>query len=301
MDRRKFIKDAAAFSAAVPLLGLGGKAFADDVAGPSLAVGEGPKWYDLTRAVVEKLGGMSAFVKPGHKVVLKPNASFDRTPEQGSNVHPDVTRAVIEMCLEAGAQSVTLVDRNLAEERRCWMNSGIGPMVESMADERVKISTYSERKLATVKIDKGIAFQRWKFYKEALEADSYINLPVAKHHGSAQLTLGLKNILGIIGGNRGKIHVSLDQGIVDLNTVVKSTLTVIDATRVLLRNGPSGGNLEDVDVKNTVIASADIVAADAYATRHMFDRDPREIGHIKIAGESGLGQIDLEKVTVLKA
>lgn len=305
MDRRRFIKDVAMFSAGVastiPVFKINPAALAAENAAPVVGVAEGTDWGALVARSLEPLGGMKAFVKPGAKVVIKPNASFDRTPEQGSNVHPDVLRAVIELCLAADPSEVAVFDRTLAEERRCWESSGIGAMLESIDDDRLKQDLMSDRKFVPVKIEGGIAFKNWQFYKKALEADTYINVPVAKHHGSAKLTLGLKNILGIIGGNRGKIHVSLDQGIVDLNTVVRSHLTVIDATRILLRNGPGGGNLEDVETKNTVISSADIVAADAYAAKTLFDMDPSELAYVKIANKTGLGESDLERIKVIKS
>jgi len=303
MERRRFLKEAALWSAGVagiPTWSVSRRALAAENAAPVLGVAEGTDWHGLVKKSLAPLGGIEAFVKAGHKVVIKPNASFDRTPEQGANTHPDILRALVELCLSAGAGKVTVFDRTLAEERRCYVNSGIGPMMEKMESDRAELVHMEERKFVPVKIDAGMAFSKWQFYKDALEADSYINVPVAKHHGSAELTAGLKNVLGIIGGNRGKVHWSLDQGIVDLNTVVRPTLNVIDATRILLRNGPSGGNLEDVETRNTVIASADIVAADAYVARVLFDKDPADIEYIKIAHKTGLGEMDLSKIKVKK-
>ncbi len=306
MERRRFLHDVALWSAgaaaAIPVFNLSREALAAENAASSVVgVAMGENWGALVEKALAPLGGMGAFVKSGSKVFIKPNASFDRTPEQGSNTHPDVCRAVIDQCLAAGAAKVTVFDRTLAEERRAYVNSGIGPMIESISDKRLTLHNTEERKYVPVKIEKGIAFTKWKFYKDALDADVYINVPVAKHHGSAGLTLGLKNTLGIIGGSRQKIHWDLHQGIVDLNTVVKSHLTIVDGTRILLRNGPSGGDLADVEVKNTVIASADVVAADAYATKLLFDADPMTIEHVKIANQTGLGEIDLDKIKVLKA
>ncbi len=298
MDRRRFIRDAAAISgvaaAAVPLRG---KAQAQ----PVMAVAEGEDWTTLADRAMAKLGGMGAFVKEGQTVLVKPNASFDRSPEQGANTHPEVVKSVVRQCLEAGAAKVMVYDRTLAEERRCWTNSGIEAAVQSLGDKRAYVEVADDKKFVTRTIEWGVVFKKWQFYKEVLEADVYINMPVAKHHKSAKLSLGLKNVLGVIGGNRGKIHWNLDQGIVDLNTMARPKLTVMDATRILLRDGPSGGDLKDVEIKNTVIASADQVAVDAYAAKNLFGIDPAEVGYIKIAAQSGLGTMDLDKVQIIKA
>ncbi len=130
-----------------------------------------------------------------------------------------------------------------------------------------------------------------------LTADCYINVPVAKHHGLSRLSLGLKNVMGVIGGNRGKLHHNLGQELADLATVIRPTLTVIDATRLLLRNGPQGGRVEDVKIADTVIASADAVAADAYATT-LFGLKPEEIDSTVAAYRMGLGEMDLQRLTV---
>jgi uncharacterized protein (DUF362 family) len=301
MDRRNFVKDVAlltAGAAAVPVLGSRTALAAENA--PVVGVAEGKQWGELVARSLAPLGGMKAFVKPGSRVFLKPNASFDRSPEQGANTHPDVLKAVIKLCLECDAKVITIFDRTLADERRCLQNSGIGPMIETLGDKRVVLLTNDDRRFTTVKIDKGIAFTSWQFFKDSLDRDVYINVPVAKHHNSAKFTAGLKNVIGILGGNRGKIHVKLDQGIVDINTVAKPNLTITDCTRILLRNGPSGGKLEDLAIKDTVVASADIVAADAYVVKNLFNIEPADIGHIRIAASTGLGQMDLSKVKVVK-
>lgn len=304
MDRREFLRDVAAFSAgasAIPVFSMGREALAAEAAAPVVGVAEGKEWASLAGRALGPLGGMSAFVKKGAKVFIKPNASFDRTPEQGANVHPDVLKSVVVQCLEAGADKVILFDRTLAEERRCYVNSGIGAAIESIGDSRVVFEQNEDRKFVPVKIDRGVAFTNWQFFKDALHSDVYINVAVAKHHNSAKLTMGLKNVLGIIGGNRGKIHWSLDQGIVDLNTVARPGLTIIDATRIMLTHGPGGGSLDDLAIKNTVIASPDIVAADSWCAKNMFNLEPGDIPYIKIANATGLGEMDLAKIKVIKA
>jgi len=306
MDRREFLKQVAAWSAGItaagPLFRMTSRAMAAEVAPksvPTLALGTGADYEKLVTRVLDALGGISKFVKPGAKVVVKPNIGWDRNPAQGADTHPQVVKALVKQALDAGASKVLVFDRTCNDNRRCYANSGIAEAVESIGERRAVWEFIDDRKFVPVKIEKGVSLTEWQFYKDALDADCYINVPVAKHHGLSRLTLGMKNIMGVIGGHRGEIHFSIGQRLADLNTVVRPTLTVIDATRILLRNGPQGGNLADVKMLDMVVASADPVAADAYATT-LFDLKPEDIASTCAAYKAGLGEMDLKKVRVLK-
>ena len=150
-----------------------------------------------------------------------------------------------------------------------------------------------------VKIADGRKLQSWEFYRDALKADVFINVPIAKHHSLSKVTLGLKNIMGIIGGERGKIHNLFNAKIVDLNTVVKPQLTIIDAVRILMDNGPQGGSLNDVKQMNTIIAGVDPVAVDAYGAT-LFDLKPEQLGFLKEAADRGLVNMNIDKLKVEK-
>jgi uncharacterized protein (DUF362 family) len=263
-------------------------------------VAEATDYSALVSRVLSPLGGLGAFVKKGDRVVIKPNIGWDRTPEQAANTHPLVVRSLVKMALEAGAAQVLVFDNPCNEERRCYVNSGIKAAVESLGDRRASCPFLDRRRFVPVRIAKGKSVSEWEYYRDALEADCYINVPVAKHHSSAGLSLGLKNVMGAIGGFRGKIHFSLGQRIADLNTVLKPKLTVIDATRILLRNGPQGGDLKDVKVLNTLIASSDTVATDAYATT-LFQMKPEELESTVAGYKLGLGEMDLKKIKIIKA
>jgi len=252
---------------------------------------------EAARRAVELVGGMGRFVKTGQRVVVKPNIGWDRTPEQAANTNPEVVAAVVRMALQAGAKEVLVFDRPCNDPRLCYRRSGIEGAVEGIADERVKIFHPDRRKYTEVPIPGGSSLEKWLFYEDSVSADVFINVPVAKHHSLSKVTLGMKNVMGMIGGNRGQIHSGFDDKIVDLNLARPSHLTIIDASRILLRHGPQGGSLEDVGNPETVVASPDIVAADAYATR-FFDLEPSDVGHIVRAAERGLGTMDLTKVTV---
>jgi uncharacterized protein (DUF362 family) len=299
MDRRQFVRQVLLWSAGVslgvPCLRINPLQAA--IPAPIVGVAQGKDFRLLVEKAVESVGGIGKFIKTGDTVVIKPNMGWDRTPEQGANTHPLVVRRLAELALDAGAVRVQVFDYTCNEKRRCYTNSGIIDELEKVGDRRIDWEHIDQRKFVPVDIDKGISLKRWEIYKDALTADCYINVPVAKHHGLSRLSLGLKNSMGIIGGNRGKLHHNLGQDLADLATVVQPKLTVIDATRILLRNGPQGGRVEDVKITDTVIASADPVAADAYATT-LFDMAPQDIASTVAAYNMGLGEMDIDRMEI---
>ncbi len=304
MDRRRFLQDAAIWSLSWSLaLQWPFSPTTDFLAhaapgNPILAkvgMGKGKDYPRLVRQVIALVGGMKAFVKPGARVVIKPNIGFDRSPEMAATTHPLVVRTLAEMALEAGASQVKIFDRTCNEARRCYQNSGILPAIKAMDNSKVRCDYIDRRKFVTTNIPQGRHLKSWDIYRDALEADCYINVPVAKQHGLAGLSLGLKNSMGVLGGNRGHWHRQLGQNLADLATVLRPTLTVIDATRMLLRNGPQGGSLRDVKINDTILASSDPVAADALATL-LFDRNPGEISSTVTAAKMGLGTMDLNRI-----
>ncbi len=304
IDRREFVRRslqmalATATVGSVPLFDL--LALPAQAAGlePALAVRKGRDIAALVRETLDALGGMASFVKPGDTLVVKPNIGWDRTAELGANTNPLVVRAVVEHCLEAGAKSIQIFDRTCNDPRRCYVQSGIQEAVESLKSERVRVEHMDRRAYRELDIANGQDLKRWSFYRPALEADCFINLPVAKHHSISMLTLGMKNIMGVIGGNRGQLHKNIADSLSDINSVVHSTLTLVDATRILVANGPQGGRLEDVRVLDTLIASPDIVAADAYAST-LFGFRPEQIPTIAAAAKRGLGTMDLARVRMV--
>ncbi|MCX7965395.1 MAG: DUF362 domain-containing protein [Syntrophorhabdaceae bacterium] len=263
---------------------------------PAVAVSEGKDYAEITRACISALGGMNRYVKKGDVVVVKPNIGWDRKPEYAANTHPIVVKTIVEECLKAGAKIVKVFDNTCNDPRRCYENSGIAGILKDLKGVELKY-TESER-FKDVKIN-GVFLKNWEIYEDALKANVFINCPIAKHHGLTGLTLGLKNMMGIMGGNRGYIHREIEDALADLNAFIKSHLVIIDATRILTNHGPQGGNLKDVKVLNKVIASRDIVAADAYATT-LFNLKPQDISTTVVAYKRGLGEMNLNKIKVLK-
>jgi len=304
MDRRYFLKQAMLWSAglttAIPSFRIVPELLAMEKQPPKVAHAKGKDYYALVARVLEPLGTMSNFVNTGDRVVIKPNMAWDRNPAQAANTHPQVVKALVELSLDAGAKKVMVFDRTCNEERRCYVNSGIQEALETVKDSRLKYFHPDSRKFVPVNIKRGKAVRKLEIYKDALEADTYINVPVAKHHSLSRLTMGLKNSMGVLGGNRGNMHHNLGQKLADLATVIRPKLTVIDATRILLRNGPQGGNLADVKILDSIVASADPVACDAYATT-LFDLQPEEISSTVAAYKLGLGEMDLTKMQIIQA
>ena len=293
MKRRDFLK----YAAATALISqIPRKLFAKETS--LVALCEGKDYEAITRNVIAGLGGMKKFVKAGDTVVVKPNMGWDRKPEFAANTHPLVMKAIVEECLKAGAKKVKVFDNTCNDSRRCYENSGIENILKDI--KNVDVKQIDKDRFKKTSIPRGVFIKEWELYEEALSANVYINVPIAKHHSLTKLTLGLKNHMGIMGGNRGFIHRGIDEALVDVNTAVKSHITIIDATRVLLAHGPSGGNLKDVKILNKVLASTDIVAADAFATT-LFDHKPEDIGPTVAAFKRGLGEMDLSKIKVVKA
>lgn len=294
MDRRTFITAAGASVLLAPAL------IRDALAARErslVAVAEGTDYSAITRRAINAVGGMKRFVKPGDVVVVKPNMGWDRSSELGANTHPKVVRAVVEACLAAGARKVKVFDYTCNDPRRCYVSSGIEGILKAMKNVECKQIEMERFRKVTLN---GRFLKEWQLYDEALSADAYINVPVAKHHGLSRLTLGLKNVMGIMGGNRGFIHRNLDVALADVNAYFKSHLTIIDATRILTAHGPQGGNIADVRVLNKVIASTDTVAADAFATT-LFGMKPADIPVTVTAYKRGLGEMNLNRIRVVKA
>jgi len=250
------------------------------------------------RAAVDMLGGMGRFVKAGHKVVIKPNMSFARTVELGSNTHPLIVKEVLIMCKEAGAAKVRVLDHSLQDPEQSLDLSGIRDACNSIepgiCHHLMDNSFYQEAALPNA-----AAMHSNVFMKDVLEADVLIAVPVAKSHGAAGVSLSMKGQMGLI-WERKVMHgrYSLDVSLVDLAQRIKPQLAVIDATRVLTTGGPGGPG--KIITPGEVIASADPVAADAtaVASYEWYGRmmQPRQVAHIRLAHERGLGRMDIENL-----
>ncbi len=250
---------------------------------------------DLTKKVFEAAGGMRQFVSKGDVVVIKPNISWARPPHLAATTNPEVLQAVIELCQAAGAKKVRIDDKTIDNAKFCFSVTGTAALSKKTGAELVYPSSSLMREMKL----HGNRLDVWPVYLPLVEADKVINLPVAKDHILSSLTLGMKNWFGAIGGRRGSLHRDIHPNIVDLAQFFKPTITLIDATRIMTRNGPSGGSTSDVVTRNTLILSDDPVAADAKAAL-LFGKKPQNIGYIKLANKWGLGTHDFSKLVQKK-
>jgi uncharacterized protein (DUF362 family) len=249
----------------------------------------------IVNTAINASGGMKKFISYGDTVVVKPNIGFDRVPAQAATTNPDVVFEIVKLCKQAGAASVKVFDRSVNDVFKCYKNSGIAKAAKKAGAEvlYMKKEKYKEFKIG------GTELETCEIYTDLLEADKIINVPIAKTHGSAGLTMGMKNWMGVIGGWRATFHLSLHEKIADLAGFIKPTLTILDAIRILYKNGPRGGSLDSVKKMNTIIVSTDQVAADSYGAT-LFGKRGKDIKHIRLASQKGFGEIDLKRVNIKK-
>lgn len=259
---------------------------------PEMAIIQGEDPASLARQAIEELGGMRRFVSRGDVVLVKPNIGWDRTPEQAANTNPDVVAEIVRQSLSAGAKRVIVTDVSCNEARRCLQRSGIAAAAQRAGAEIIlpEPSRFKDVDL------KGEVLREWQVFDPFLNVDKVINVPIAKHHGLTGTTLGMKNWYGMLGGQRNQLHQKIHESLVDLADFVRPTLTVVDCYRVLLRNGPTGGNLEDVLLKKMLVASTDPVAVDAYVAKSIWNLDVESLPYLQIAAKRGLGSFEFEKV-----
>lgn len=266
--------------------------YASDNPGPPVAQAGEPR--ELVRRALENLGGMGRFVSAGDTVVLKPNIAWDRTPEQAANTNPELVAEVIRLCRQAGAKRVIVTDVSCNEPRRCFMRSGIEAAAHA---EGAEVLLPDPQLFRDVDMG-GVVLKTWPVFGPFLDADKVINLPIAKQHGLVGVTLGMKNWYGILGGERNRLHQQIHQSLVDLASFMLPTLTLLDCYRVLLRNGPTGGNLEDVAIRKTLVAGIDPVAIDAWVAKAYWNLDAAQLPYLKMAAARGLGTVEFDQLSV---
>lgn len=265
------------------------------VAYPDLVVARKGSPEALVQAAITAIGGMERFVPQGGWVIIKPNICTSyHSYEYATTTNPWVVGALVKMCFLAGAHKVQVMDSPFGgTAAEAYQVSGIAEQVQINGGEMVQMPDFMFKKTT---IDGALSLKQVEIYQDVFNADTLINVPIAKNHGLATLTLGMKNLMGLI-TERQRIHQDFGNRLTDLARTIKPTLTVIDAVRVLLRNGPTGGDLGDVQVMDTLIVSPDIVAADSYAAT-LFGFQPDDLGYIRIGNKTGLGRSDLSSLNI---
>ncbi len=257
---------------------------------PDMAVILGEDPAQLARQAIAELGGIRRFISRADIVVVKPNIGWDRTPEQAANTNPAVVAEVVRQCWDAGAGKVIVTDVSCNEPRRCFQRSGIA---EAARFQGAEIILPEVARFVDVDLQ-GSVLRSWPVFEPFLNADKIINIPVAKHHNLTGATLGMKNWYGILGGARQQLHQRIHESLVDLADFIRPTLTIVDCYRVLMRNGPTGGNLEDVILKKTLLAGTDPVALDAYVAKAYWNLEVSSLPYLQMAAERGLGTFAFE-------
>ena len=294
MKRRQFLKFGSAALAGLGLLPY----FPEKLNAQSLPhavwVENGEPEQLLARALRE-YGGLQRFIKKGDRVVIKPNIGWDRPPELAANTNPQLIAALVKACKEAGAKEVKIFDRTCNNPRRCYRNSQIEKLAKQAG---ARVEQIRRNRFKSIRID-GELIKEWPIYDEYLKADKVINVPIAKHHSLSRVTLGLKNLMGVMGGNRGDIHNFFAQKLTDIDRKILPALTIIDAYRILTNNGPVGGNPADVKLAKTLIISDCTVTAD-YLALDLFGLKLDEVDHIQTAYRKGLAKYSIDNLKVKK-
>jgi uncharacterized protein (DUF362 family) len=306
LTRRDFLKLTGLAAASLALLETGcspqdQKPVSTHIPGPTgnqayLAVAHGEYPEAIVKTALASLGGIERFVKSGQDVIIKPNICVDyHTPEYAATTNPVVVATLVTLCLGAGAKRVRVMDSPFEgiSPTSAYAASGIEAAVKAAGGE---MEVMSPIKYAKFDIPQGKSITSWNIYRDVLETDVLIDVPIAKNHSMARLTLGSKNLLGVV-SDPNQLHSDLAQRIADLVSLIRPTLTVVDAYRILMKHGPTGGSLNDVKQANTVIASHDIIAADAWGAT-LFGMTGADIPSIQKGAQMGLGTLDLSTVKV---
>ena len=268
---------------------------------PEVIVSKGSP-IEATKAAIEALGGISRFLRPGDRVAIKPNFSFANAPQRATTTTPEVVRTVAQLCVEAGAKRVLVLDHPIHNPKLCIDRTGLKAVLKNM--DKVRLLPLTQRRFyREVAVPEGQELKNVEVAKAVLDADCLISIPVAKSHDATEISLSIKGLLGVV-WDRPFFHrsVELNQALADLSTAVKSDLVIVDAIRALQTRGPNGpGRVAEL---NTIVASRDPVAADSYAVGltqwHNRTFTGRQIKHLLAAYEMGLGEIDVDKMRIRK-
>ena len=259
----------------------------------TMAISRGGTAVSNTRAALEALGGMQTFISAGDRVVIKPNVAWKRVPEQAATTNPEVIAELVRQCLNSGAKEVVVFDSPCDAGVATFQASGI---LKAAGDLGVRVVWPERTDYVKVKFG-GQLINRWAVWKELPTFDKVINAAIVKHHVQSRATCGMKNWYGILGGDRGLLHQDIHGSIVDLADAVRPTLTVLDAQRILMRNGPTGGSLGDVKQSRAVAAGTDPVALDAWGVTEL-EQAISDVPFLGMAAERGLGTLNWRSLSL---
>ncbi|MDR0764971.1 MAG: DUF362 domain-containing protein [Synergistaceae bacterium] len=299
MERREFLKKSAALGVGAGLLFLpkslrGLSRLADAASYPDLVAVRGGTPETMFDRGIKSIGGMDRFVKRGQKVLLKPNMSWDSTPDGAANTSPGLVAAVVKHCLDAGAAKVVVMDHSIEFWKNSLQNSGVHAAATSAG--AIYAPAESEGYYQNVAVN-GLRLKEAMIHEAVLECDVLISIPVLKHHGGAGVSIAAKNLMGCVWNRRTYHSDGLQSCVADFLMARKPDLSIVDADKVITKNGPRGGSPSDIVEMNSLLISRDIVAIDTAASM-MLGHKPGEIEHIRLAAEAGFGRMDLSKLNI---
>jgi len=232
------------------------------IAAKTMSIVRGPDRVKTVNKAIELLGGIKRFVKPGETVAIKPNVAFARPPMLGATAHPDLVAEVARLCYKAGAKQVIVTDNPIDDLASCFTISGIR---KAASEAGAKVILPKNHHFKHTTLERGKLIKNWPIFFEPFEkVNKLIGITPVKHHERAGASMSMKNWYGLLGGRRNIFHQDINTIIAELSMMVKPTLAILDGTEVMMTNGPTGGSVEDLRRANTLIASTDCVAADAY-------------------------------------
>ena len=305
MKRRDFLKTSVVAGVALSLnfeglqAALSSNTVAVEQAPDLVAVMGGEPAVMLDKAL-EALGGIGKYIKKGQKVVIKPNIGWDRTPELAGNTNPELIKALVKKCFEAGAEKVTVFDHTCDNWQKCYETSGIAAAVKEAGG--IIMPGNDEKYFKEVDIPNGVTLKKAKIHESLIEADAWINVPILKNHGGAKLSCAMKNMMGIVWDRRFFHQNDLQQCIADICTLEKkAVLNVVDAYRIMKTNGPRGRSESDVVLAKGLFISPDIVAVDTAAAK--FFNQVREmpldtVGHLAKGEALKIGTMNIDQLNV---
>jgi len=244
--------------------------------------------FAMIQAALEAMGGVSQFIRKGDVVVLKPNVAFDKNPDLGATTQPDTVAAVTKLCLGAGARKVIVADNPINNPESCFFKTKVGEAaVRAGAELMLPKESYFEE----LYIGGETITQTWRmFYRPFREATKVIGISPVKDHNLCKATVTLKNWYGLLGNPRNQFHQNIHGIISDFALMMKPTLVIADGRKLLMRNGPTGGSLNDVKPGDTMVVGTDHTAVDSWCVSRLLEKPRHEILYLDKVIERRLGQ-----------
>ena len=256
-----------------------------------VGIGRGGTVRERLRKALDVMGGLPHYIKPGDIVLVKPNVAFDRAPNLGATTNPEILTELIRMILvDCRAQEVRVADNPIESPPDCFAKSGVGPATKRAGGRVYLPDSNAFRMLHTP--GARLIEDWWFFHRPFTNVDKVIGVAPVKDHNLCHASMGIKNWYGLLGGRRNQFHQDIHEIVSDLSIMMKPTLTILDGSHILMKNGPTGGDPSNVKPGDTVLVAVDAVAMDAWAYEHLLERGTDLPRYLYKAEEKGSGRVD---------